>query len=267
VTRHPESEKAAALRQAGAEVVAGDLADPESLRSALVGCYGCYGVTNFWEHFERERDLGRNLIETVADAELEHFVFSTLPSVIGITGEMPVPHFDIKADLEAYARARVRNVTFVQMAFYFENFLGFFPPRRQEDGTYAFGFPGDETPLAGVGTEDIGGVVAAIFERREEFLGQTVYIVGDDIPPARYAEVMSRTLGVPVKFNRIPRDVFASFGFPSAVELANMFEFYRAWVPNRRAEMEQTRALYPAAQTFEQWAARHREELARAAGM
>lgn len=266
LTRKPESDRAAALRDGGAEVVRGDLDDPASLRDALAGCHGCFGVTNFWEHFAHEHDQGRNLVDAVAAADLQHFVFSTLPSVVETTGgKLPVPHFDIKAELERYARARLQNVTFVQMAFYFENFLAYFPPRRQEDGTYAFAFPGDQTPLAGVATEDIGGVVAAIFERRDEFLGKTLYVVGDDIPPAEYAAAMSRALGVPVAFHGVPRDVFASFGFPGAEEMANMFEYYRGWVPHRRDDLAQSRALYPEMQPFAQWVTRRRDELARAA--
>ena len=35
----------------------------------------------------------------------------------------------------------------------------------------------------------VGGVVAPIFERPEEFLGRTVVIAGDELPPAVYADL------------------------------------------------------------------------------
>jgi hypothetical protein len=70
-------------------------------------------------------------------------------------------------------------------------------------------------------------VVAPIFENRDEFLGKVVGIVGDDLTPEQYARTMTDKLGVKVVYNYIPREVFASFDFPGADDLANMFEFNR----------------------------------------
>jgi hypothetical protein len=38
-----------------------------------------------------------------------------------------------------------------------------------------------------------------------------------------------------------------------------MFEFNRRFIPSRAADIEQSRALYPPMQTFEQWAATRRD--------
>jgi uncharacterized protein YbjT (DUF2867 family) len=262
LTRHPDSGRATALRQAGAEVVQGDLDSPASLRAALDGCVGVFGVTNFWEHFGREYEQGRQLIDAVAASGVEQFVFSTLPHAKKISGgELDVPHFDIKAQLEQYARERKPGAIFIHVAFYFENFLGFIPLQRQEDGAFAFGFPQGETPLAGVGVEDVGGVVAPLFERAHEFQGQTIGIVGDDLTGDQYAETMTRVLGTRIVYNHIPREVFAAFGFPGADDLANMFDFNRRFIPDRRADLEQSRRLYPAMQTFETWAHANEDRL------
>ncbi|MBN1362805.1 MAG: NmrA/HSCARG family protein [Sedimentisphaerales bacterium] len=259
LTRHPDSDKAAALRKAGAEVVQGDLDDRESLRAALKGCYGAFGVTNFWEHFEQEYGEGKNLLDAVASAGLTHFVFSTLPYCKKISGgTLEVPHFDLKAQLEEYARRLKLNATFIHCAFYFENFLFFLPPKRQDDGTFAFGFPQGDVPLAGVSVEDMGSIVAPIFERPDEYLGKVVGIVGDDLTGAQYAEKMARILGNKVVYNHIPRETFASFGFPGAEDLANMFEFNRLYIPNRQADLHACRALNPKMQTFETWLKSHR---------
>lgn len=261
LTRHPESARAAELRAEGAEVAQGDLADPASLRRALADCWGVFGVTSFWEHFEREFEQGKNLIDAVAESSVEFMVMSTLPSVEGITqGELKVPHFDLKARLEEYARGFDLPAAFIHVAFYYENFLSFFVPRRQADGTYLFSFPQGDTPLAAVAVEDTGGVVRAIFDRPEEFRRRAVGIVGDERRPASYAEILSRVLGRTVRYQSMPREEFAALGFPGAPELADMFEFYRRYVRGRQAEAEETRTLYPAVQSFEQWAMRHRQE-------
>jgi uncharacterized protein YbjT (DUF2867 family) len=262
LTRNPASDAARALADAGADVVAGDLADPASLRHALAGCYGVFGVTSFWEHSDGEYQHGINLVDAVADSGIGHFVFSTLPPVKSATGgELDVPHFDLKARMEEYARSLALPATFVHVAYYFDNFLAWFAPRRQEDGTWVFGFPQGDTPLAGVGSEDVGGVVARIFEDRAGWLGRTIYIVGDDLPPSEYASTMSGLTGRPIAYAHVPREVFAAYGFPGAADLADMFEFYRTRVPNRRADLLRTRDIYPAVQSFEQWLTRHRERM------
>ena len=51
LTRNPDSEKAQALKNAGAEVVTADVDDPASVRRAFTGAYGAFCLTNYWEHF------------------------------------------------------------------------------------------------------------------------------------------------------------------------------------------------------------------------
>lgn len=260
LTRNPSSEKAITLQEAGAEVVKGDLAELESLKTAMKGCYGVFGVINFQEHFDKAYELGKNLVDTVTASNIKHFVFSTLPNAKKISGgKIEVPHFDIPAKLEEYARGLGLHVTFVHPAFYFENFLSYFPPKKQEDGTFAFGFPQGDTLLAGVAIEDLGGVVTAIFDKPDEFKDKTVGVVGDDLPPKKYAEIMTRVLAKTVVYNYIPQEVFAKFDFPGAEDLANMFEFYRLHIPYRKA-VEESRKLCPKMQTFESWLTTNKEK-------
>lgn len=261
LTRNASSASAVALREAGAELVEGDLDDPASLAAALAGCHGAFGVTNFWEHFGKELAQGRNLVAAVKAAGIAHFVFSTLPSTRRISGgSHEVPHFDIKAQLEDDARQAGIPSTFVHVAFYFENFLKFFPLQGQAGGALSFGFPQGNTPLAGVAIEDAGGVVSALFARRAEFLGETVGIVGEDLTGAEYAAIMSRALGRPVDYQDIPRETYAGLGFPGARELADMFDFNRLFIPERKADLARSRALYPGMQSFEGWMAAHRAQ-------
>ena len=263
LTRKPESERASAMVQAGAETVRGDLGNTESLKAAMKDCYGVFGVTNFWEHFDKEAFHGKNLIDAVKESEIRHFVFSTLPPAQKLSqGKLEVPHFDLKARMEEYARSLNLPATYAHVAFYYENFFEFFPPKLQEDGSYLFGFPQGDTPLAAVSVEDVGGVVATIFERPEEFRDQTVGIVGEDLPCGTYAEIMSRVLGKKIIYRYIPREVFAKLGFPGAEDLANMFEYNRLFIPNRQADLEQSMALYPEIQRFEPWVEANKDRFA-----
>ena len=264
MTRNPDSEAAKELLWLGAEVVHGTLDDRASIRAALKDVYGVFGVTNYWEHFARELEHGQNLINAVAGAHVEHFVFSSLPSVYKESnGELSAPHMDLKFELEEYARSLGIPSTFVHVAFYYDNFFSFFPPQKAADGKYHFGFPQGDTPLAGVAAEDIGGPVASIFANPGDFLGRTVGIVGEDLTGRDYAAILSAVSGKEVQYNHIPREVSAAFDFPGADDLADMFDFNRRFIPGREADARQSRNLYPAMQTFEQWAVNRREELAR----
>ncbi len=49
LTRSPNSEKAKELVQYGAEIVVGDMSVYSDLQSALKGCWGVFGVTNFYD--------------------------------------------------------------------------------------------------------------------------------------------------------------------------------------------------------------------------
>lgn len=262
ITRKPDSDSANALRNLGAEIVQGDLDDPASLDAALNGVYGVFGVTNFWEHFDKEETQGRNLVNAVAKAGVQHFIFSTLPPIEKETnGALKSPHFDLKAEHEELARKLNIPSTFVHVPFYYENFLAFFPPRPAGDGTYAFGFPQGDTPLAAMSVEDVGKVVAPMFEQPEKYIGQTVKLAGDEIPPQQYAETLGRVSGKTVNYNYIPRETFAAFGFPGAEDLADMFEYYRLHIPSRVDDIETCRIVAPDLQSFATWTERNADKI------
>ncbi|HEX8254436.1 MAG TPA: NmrA/HSCARG family protein [Thermoanaerobaculia bacterium] len=262
LTRRPDAEAAQALRSLGAEVARGDLNELESLRAALRGVYGVYGVTNFWEHFDKEKVQGRNLVDAVADANVKHFIFSTLPSIEKETGgTLKSPHFDIKAELEEYTRSRGIPSTFIHVPFYYDNFLSFFPPRPAGDGTYQFGFPNGDTPLAAIAVEDVGRMVAVMFEQPETYIGKVVKLAGDELPSAEYAALMSRATGAEIRYSHVPREVFAALGFPGAEDLADMFEYYRLHIPSRANDVVAGRAIVPDLQSFETWITRNADKL------
>lgn len=262
LTRKPTSAKAVALQGMGAEIIVGDMEDLDSLEKAMDGCYGVFGVTNYWEHFSREYTLGMNLIEAVAISGIRHFVLHTLPNYKALSGgELAVPHCDIKAALKAFSQDLRLPATYVQMGFYYENFFHFFPPMPDQYGTFQFGFPQGHTKLAMVSVEDVGPIVAKVFARPETYIGRTLTAVGADDTCDVYAETMTRVLDLPVQYNYVPRDLYASFGFPGAEELANMFEVQRLYIPNRQTDLEESYRLNPSMQRFESWLQKNKSRL------
>ena len=253
LTRDAGSEKALNLKDKGAEIAEGNMEDVTSLIDAMKDCYGVFGVTSFWEHFQKEFEHGKNLVDAVSKSNIEHFVFSTLPNVKKISnGKYEAPHLDLKAELEEYSKSKDLKATYVHAAFYFENFYTFFPPQKQEDGSFTFGFP-QENNLRGISIEDLGGIVLNIFDHPSEYIGKTIFAAGDSITPAEYAATMSEVLGKKVIFNYIPQDIFAGFGFPGADDLAAMFAFQQEFLPPPHTDADDSRKMYPELKTFKQW--------------
>ncbi len=259
LTRNPLSPAAIALQNAGAELVKGDLRNPESLKNALSGCYGVFGVTNFWEHFEGEFEQGKNLIDAVYNSDIQHFVFSSLPDYNALSGgKYPTPHCDIKARLEEYAKSLGLPATFIQVPFYYENFISFL--QQSEEGYFYFGFPQGDTKLSTYDVADTGPAVMAFFEHPDAYIGRTVVIVGEDRTCNEYAAIMTKVLGVDVRYQYIPHGIYAALGFPGAEEAANMFEVQRLYVTNRQIALTESYKINPAMQPFEQWLQNNKEK-------
>lgn len=49
ITRDANSSSSKALASLGAEIVEADLTKPETLKAAVDGCWGVFGVTNFYD--------------------------------------------------------------------------------------------------------------------------------------------------------------------------------------------------------------------------
>ena len=267
ITRNPDSEKSLSLKKAGAELVKGDLEDRSSIDEAVKGAYGVFLVTDFWGLLNR---LGNDVLveaeeiaqgKAVADASVragvKHVVYSGLQGAKDVIGHR-VPHLDGKAVVEKYLdEAGIPN-TSVRYPYYNENFLTFFKPQPQQDGTFGITLPMNG-PMYSMGVEDGGPVVAFVFNNPEEFLGKKIGIAGDRKTIDEYAAVISKVTGKTVKYNQVPVEVFASFPFPGADEIAYMFDFFARGNPDY--DLSLTKRLNPNVVRFEEWAERNKEKL------
>jgi uncharacterized protein YbjT (DUF2867 family) len=277
ITRNPSSEKAGALRDAGAEVVGADLDKPETLSKAFAGAYGAFLLTNFWEHFSPERELtqARNMAQAAKAARVQHVIWSTLEDtrkwvplederMPTLMGKYKVPHFDAKGEADEIFRQLGVPTTFLLTAFYWDNFIYFGAgPQRGPDGTLALTFPMDDKPLPGIASEDIGKCAYGIFKQERELINKTVAIAGEHLAGKQLADGMSRALGQEVRYNNVPPEVYRTFGFPGADDLGNMFQFKRDFndyfVGVR--DLKFSRELNPELQTFDEWLAVHAQQI------
>src|SRR6266480_5311914 len=68
-------------RELAAEVVEADLNRPETLKAAFAGTYGVFLVTNFLEAGTDETKQAITAVRAAKDADVKHFIWSTLPDV------------------------------------------------------------------------------------------------------------------------------------------------------------------------------------------
>ena len=277
LTRNVDSEKAQALAALGAEVVAADVDDAESLRQAFEGAYGAYCVTFFWEHFspDKERAQVRAMAEAAKAANLQHVVWSTLEDtrrwvplnddrMPTLMEQYKVPHFDAKGESNGIFTELGVPTTFLHTSFYWDNLIYFgMGPQRGEDGSLAFNLPMGDRKLPGIAAEDIGRCAYGIFKENGELIGKSVGIAGEHLSGAEMAAALSQALGEEVGYNAVPFEVYRGLDFPGADDLGNMFQFKHDFQEDflGARDLDFSRRLNPELQTFEAWLTANKDRI------
>jgi uncharacterized protein YbjT (DUF2867 family) len=269
ITRNVNSDKAIELARLGAEIVAADVDNPDSLKQAFEGAHAAYCVTFFWEHFSPEKELAHAtaMAKAAKHAGVQHLIWSTLEDtrkwvplsdnrMPTLMGKYKVPHFDAKGEANQIFTDLKLPTTFMLTSLYWDNLINFgMGPKKNPDGTFAFTLPMGEKKLPGIAAEDIGRCAFGIFRRGHEFIGRTVGIAGEHLTGTQMATALSRALGREIRYNDVPPEVYRGLGFPGAEDLGNMFQFKRdfeqAFCGAR--DVAFSRSLNPALQTFEDW--------------
>jgi uncharacterized protein YbjT (DUF2867 family) len=279
LTRSAQSATARELAAAGAEIVEADLEDGASVVRAFDGADGAFVVTNYWAErtAEEEAEGTRAAMElrqadnaalAARQAGVSHVIWSTLEdtrdvfgdddSVPTVEGRYKVPHFDAKAEADALFRDYDVPTTFLRTTFFFESFVRGVGPMRVDDGSLVLMLPMADQPLSGIAVTDIGKTALGIFKRGAPFIGKTVSIAGDHLTGDEYASAFSEAFGEGVSYRPVSWEAFRAQGFPGAVEMGNMFQYYAQnsarFVGDR--DLDAVRELNPELQSFREWLAR-----------
>jgi uncharacterized protein YbjT (DUF2867 family) len=247
LTRDPGSHPARALTQKGVEVVQGDLEDAASVARAAAGVYGIYSVQDFWSvGAKREVQQGKNVADAAKKAGVKHLVYSSVGGAERNTG---IPHWESKWEIEKYIRSLelpvtvFRPVTFMEGYYIDQVEIGILQGKLR-DAVRA------DKLYQTIATDDIGAFGALAFERPDEFLGKELEIAGSELTYTQAAQVFSRVLGKPVKFQKLPLPI---------VRLVLGKEFYVMfrWFNDAgyKANIPELRRKYPEVhlQTLEEW--------------
>lgn len=277
LTRDVGSDKAKELAKLGAEVVAADVDDVESLKKAFTGAYGAFCVTFFWEHFSPEKEIAaaRAMAGGAKHAGIQHVIWSTLEDtrrwvplsdsrMPTLMGKYKVPHLDGKGEADQVFTELGLPTTFLLTSFYWENLIYFgMGPKKGPDGKMAFTLPMGDKKLPGIAAEDIGKCACGIFKKGREYIGKTVGIAGEHLTGAQMAAALTKALGQEVRYNDVPPEVYRGFGFPGADDLGNMFQFKRDFNEDfcGARSVDVSRALNPSLQTFDMWLAQNKRRI------
>jgi uncharacterized protein YbjT (DUF2867 family) len=277
ITRDAKSDKAKELAKAGAEVVAADVDDLESLQRAFQGAHGAYCVTFYWAHFSPEKEIAEAKVMATAarDSRLQHVIWSTLEDtrqwvplsdnrMPTLMGKYKVPHFDAKGEANRLFTEMGVPTTFLLTSFYWDNFIHFgMGPKKGPGGKLAITLPMGDKKLPGIAAEDIGRCAYGIFKRGRDFIGKTLGIAGEHLTGTQMAGALSRALGQGVAYNAVSPEAYRGLGFPGADDLGNMFQFKRDFeqVFCSARSVDLSRALNPSLQNFDTWLARNKSRI------
>lgn len=276
LTRNPDSEKARALAEAGAEVVAFDIDDAQSISDAFEGAYGAFCVTFYWDHMSPEKELAqaKAMAEAAKAANLEHVIWSTLEDtrrwvpldddrMPTLMGKYKTPHLDAKGEADHFFGDLDVPVTFLLTSFFWDNFIHFgMAPQRGPGGKLSITLPMGDKKLPGIAAEDIGKCALGVF--RMKLTGQTVGIAGEHLTGYEMAAHFSDLLGEEVVYNAVEPALYRSFGFPGADDLGNMFQFKRDFNDEFCAprNVDFSRELNPELMDFRTWLEANRSSFA-----
>jgi len=242
ITRDVTSDTAKELAKLGAEVVATDVFDLESLKKAFQGAYGAFCVTFFWAHFSPEKEFAqaKAMATAAKHTSLKHVIWSTLEDtrkwvplsdsrMPTLMGKYKVPHLDAKGEADQVFTELGVPTTFLLTSFYWENLIYF-----------------------GMGPK-----------KGREFIGKTVGVAGEHLTGAQMAAALTKAMNQEVRYNDVPPEVYRSFGFPGAEDLGNMFQFkhdfQQVFCGARNPDV--ARSLNPSLQTFERWLAQNKSRI------
>src|SRR6476646_8894173 len=198
LTRKPDSEQAAALARHGVDIVKGDLDDEATLRRALAGAWGVFGVQNALE------------------AGVEHYVYTSVGSANRRTG---IAHFDSKWRIEETVRGlRFPSHVILRPVFFMENLLA---PFSLQGSTLAWAV-GQGTKLQMIAVDDIGWFGARAFTDAAALNRHEIDLAGDARTMAESAEILTEALGRPIAFAQTPIEQVRQY----SKEMALMLQWF-----------------------------------------
>jgi uncharacterized protein YbjT (DUF2867 family) len=220
--------------------------DPDTLRKAFEGSAGVFSVQNGYENgFERETTQGRNVAEAAQASGMRHLVYSSAGTGRAGTG---VPSWESKIPIEERIRELGVPATILRPLAFMElmNDPAFYPAV----GTWRI-FPrltGEDRPIPWLSVDDLGQIVAAVFEKPVDYVGRELTLTSDSRTLAECRSLYREIMGKAPRTFPMPLWLFDRFTHKDAT---TMWRWLRTGEVDQDAQA--TRTLLPSAQTVPEW--------------
>lgn len=247
IVRDVASEKAVALQHAGAELFAATYENVAAIRSAMAGGHGVFSVQPSSPGGtitdEQEIRYGISIADLALESGIKHLVYTSG----GAVREEPtgIAHFDTKSEIERHIRSLRITSTIVRPATFME--LLVMPGFGLNQGQFNFFMQADQA-MQVIAVEDIGKIVAAIFDDMERYQGKTFEIASDAVTGEDLSRQFSKAAGRPIVYSRFSDEVLASNPFLQKLT-AMMDSGHLAG----HADLDAMRALSPELRSFASW--------------
>jgi uncharacterized protein YbjT (DUF2867 family) len=150
-----------------------------------------------------EFELGKQLADAAVEAGVRHLIFSSLENVDKITGgKLFAPHFTDKAMIEAYIRTLPVTSSFIYMAFFYTNFMEFYPPAIKGDTlVFPIYLPKDfRAPFVDPLTAT-GPAVLEMLSNPSEYAGKSLPVIGEMISPQEMVDAFMQVTGKKAEYS------------------------------------------------------------------
>jgi uncharacterized protein YbjT (DUF2867 family) len=251
LTRNSNGEKAKAMAALGAEIVQGDMAQPETLTPLFAGAYGVFSVQNpVISGVEGEINQGKNVATAAKQAGVQHLVYGSAGTGMKGTG---IPSWESKLVIEDHMKSLSLPLTVLRPMAFMElmSEKKFFPPVSVWHVMPKL--MGSTRKVGWLCTDDLGAIVARAFAEPDRYIGKEFQLLSDvksiDECRAIYREVTGKE---PPRFP-MPAWMFERLGFVGK-DLGTM------WRQLREISFEMdpsaTLAILPNASSVQAWLAK-----------
>ena len=245
LTRDPNKPAAQELKSLGVEILPGDMDNRAELDAAFEGAYGVFSVQNFWlpnVGFEGEVRQGKAVADAAKTAGVQHLVYSSVGSAHRGLGQK---HFESKWIIEQYIHGLDIPYTILRPVAFMENYNWSRAPIL--NGAFIGMGVRPEKGLQLIAVEDIGVFAALVFANRNQYLGRTLELAGDELTELQIADTFTKVIGRTVTLNLPTREG----GRQPDEEMIAMFNFFNG--QGYDADIPALRKLHPGLLNLEQY--------------
>jgi uncharacterized protein YbjT (DUF2867 family) len=247
LVRATDTPAAAALKDVGAELVLGDMADIDSLKSAMAGVTGVFSVQ---PPAKDELQLGTNVADAAASSGIDHLVYT---SVAGVDRADGIDNWTSKRHIEQHIRTLGLPTTFLQPVKFMENLhspLFLDAARRQLTEPW-----NPDTVMQVIAVDDIAVFAGLAFADPSTYAGQALEIAGDELSHKDMAAEMAAATGLPITYNHLTLEALAE----QHPEFVPTYRAALAFVEKNggwHADIPALRVIHPGLMTLRTWLTR-----------